>query len=479
MRTRMKPRLQEKRRFRNNPRVTPQLLTNSDVSREVLVTQRDLALDHTGLSLWNWLREPCTPEQLSSKLRRELGWDAERARRRVKSLLRDLQCFGKIIPVREPRRRTVRKSARVRSTAVRASRARVPSMAGYTLVEMIITVAAIAILSGLLLPAVSRARQRGRMTSCAANLMQIGKAYTAGITETNGYLPAAYYSYQMELTKEKSERSMGCNVALRDVPASDPERLLKSEYRPTLLCPCDDNPAEIPDSGSEQGAFGSSYAYNLGLPVLFKNAARVREPSNTVTFYDGDPDALVGSWVHYVGWAQNSARPRHIGMANYLYLDGHVEPHGEFPAMAFEANGQLLEDPFGVWTVSIEGLININPNSTEDLNDLQVFTAAGVILNIGDLVDDVNYTLPGFGEPGLYYEGKASEIAVKSKAPGLFKDELLINGEPYTLPTCDLTRIQSDDMTVRIYNTKRNPQGKAVGKWIMELKADDAILTFE
>ena len=466
----------EERRYRRNPRVRVKLLTRNDVSGAVLITQTDLALDDTGLRLWNWLREPCTPEQLSSKLRRELGWDAERARRRVKSLLRDLQCFGKIIPVRETVGRTVRKSA----PAARASRARVPSMVGYTLVELLVVVATIAILAGLLLPIASRTRQRGRMASCASNLMQIGKAYTASITEENGYIPDAYYSYKMQVaTKKKSEGTIACNVAFRDVPASDPERLLKPEYRPTLLCPSDDRPAQIPDSGSEPGAFGSSYAYNLGLPVLFKNAGRVREPSNTVTFYDGDPSELVGSWVHYVGWAQDSMRPRHIGMANYLYLDGHVEPHGEFPAMAFEANGQLLEDPFGVWTVSIEGSIGVNPNNTVDHNDLQVFTDCGIVLTMYDVIEDVNHTEEGFGTPGLYYEGKASELAVKFKSPGLFKDALFINGEPYTLPTCDLTRIQSDDMTVRIFNTKRNPQGKAVGKWIIELKADDAILTFE
>jgi len=63
----------EERRYRRNPRVRVKLLTRNDVSGAVLITQTDLALDDTGLRLWNWLREPCTPEQLSSKLRRELG----------------------------------------------------------------------------------------------------------------------------------------------------------------------------------------------------------------------------------------------------------------------------------------------------------------------------------------------------------------------------------------------------------------------
>ena len=105
--------------------------------------------------------------------------------------------------------------------------------------------------------------------------------------------------------------------------------------------------------------------------------------------------------------------------------------------------------------------------------------SAGITLNIGDLVDDVNYVEPGFGAPGLYYSGKASELALKSKAPGLFKEALLVNGTPYTLPTNVLIRIKSSDMTVRVYNTKRNAQGKAVGKWIVELEAETAVVTFE
>jgi len=476
MKARVKPLPREECRFRKNPRVKAELLTSNDVSGEILVSQTDLALDNTRLRLWNWLTEPCTVEQLSARLHRELGWDTERARKRVMSLIRDLKAYGKIVPVQAPARKTVGTHRHIGTPATGVSRKRVPHMVSYTLVELIIVMAAIAILAGLLLPAVSRTRQRGRMTQCAGNLMDIGRAYTTCVTNNNGYVPVAYYSYQMGFNKKGFPE---CAISLRDVSESKLERLLKADYRPTLLCPSDNEPAQIPDSGSDATNFGASYAYNLGLPVLFKNAARVHEPSNTVTFYDGDPDALVGPWVHYLGWAQASVRPRHIGMANYLYLDGHVEPHGEFPDMAFEGNGQLLRPPFGVWTVSISGAININPNNTEDHNDMQLFTTMGVTLNLGDLVNDANYTLPGFGSPGLYYEGKASELAVKSKAPGLFKDALFINGVPYTLPTSDLTRIKSNDMTVRLYNTKRNKQGKAVGKWIVELESETAILTFE
>jgi prepilin-type N-terminal cleavage/methylation domain-containing protein/prepilin-type processing-associated H-X9-DG protein len=181
---------------------------------------------------------------------------------------------------------------------------------GFTLIELLVVIAIIAILAGLLLPALGRAKAKAQATKCLGQLKQIGLASVMYADDNADSLPRSAHQGQSWVG------SLQPYTAGTNLWRCPKDTNLKRPYSYAI------NDFLMPPG---PGANGPNYSKSTAIPgptETFFMAECADGYANSDHFHFTDPDDGDYSTNSF---PKQVAVQRHLLSANYLFVDGHVE----------------------------------------------------------------------------------------------------------------------------------------------------------
>jgi len=213
---------------------------------------------------------------------------------------------------------------------------------GFTLIEILVTIAIIAILAAILFPVFARARENARRASCMSNLKQIGLGIMQYTQDYDERMPSNYvrvgtggsiYKYWPDLLQPyvKSYQVFVCPsdsdpiTQIHNRGAGDPNPLIVS-YAPNGVRAC---------SAADMASLHFPAVSNSTAPILYAGLSQsivgLEEPSTTILITEKQADT--GSIANIDDCNNTDLAPdatrevpaRHLDGTNFLFADGHAK----------------------------------------------------------------------------------------------------------------------------------------------------------
>jgi prepilin-type N-terminal cleavage/methylation domain-containing protein/prepilin-type processing-associated H-X9-DG protein len=245
-----------------------------------------------------------------------------------------------------------------------ASQAKSPaggSIAGFTLVELLVVIGIIALLISILLPALNRARIQARVIQCSSKMRQLTTATMMYVNENQGSLPPLTYSHVNGGSWGRPTIfPAGNNATVGATYLSKYLRVGGTNMEPVAsLYACPEAAGGLSLAAS---ASGYTYRYNASLggrdtPAGFQvlrpwKMAKVRDSSRTALFAEGDSGGFTG----------NNLRVETMGIVTEPANNADTGKRGHNPRYAYFLHGRKVEGTFIGWNNLVNPLVSGTTN---------------------------------------------------------------------------------------------------------------------